>query len=88
MSSIPFSARRRLCSTFNVQEVGQLRAALQGAGVEFTIKQDSQNGSFFGIGLQLVPPPLNTLSMSMRTTLSWLKAPFRVPSDNRKERRT
>jgi hypothetical protein len=32
MSSIPFFARRRLCSTFNAQEVGQLRAALQGAG--------------------------------------------------------
>ena len=47
MSSIPFFARRRLCSTFNAQEVGQLRAALQ---------QDRQNGSFFGIGLQLVPP--------------------------------
>ena len=47
---------RRLCSTFNAQEVGQLRAALQGAGVEFVIQQDRQNGSFFGIGLQLVPP--------------------------------
>ena len=34
MSSIPFFARRRLCSTFNAQEVGQLRAALQDAGVE------------------------------------------------------
>ena len=56
MSSIPFFARRRLCSTFNAQEVGQLRAALQGAGVEFVIQQDRQNGSFFGIGLQLVPP--------------------------------
>ena len=32
MSSIPFFARRRLCSTFNAQVVGQLRAALQGAG--------------------------------------------------------
>ena len=31
-------------------------AALQGAGVEFVIQQDRQNGSFFGIGLQLVPP--------------------------------
>ena len=56
MSSIPFCARRRLCSTFNAQEVGQLRAALQDAGVEFIIRQDRQNGSFFGIGLQLVPP--------------------------------
>ena len=50
MSSIPFFARRRLCSTFNAKEVGQLRAALQGAGVEFVIQQDRQNGSFFGIG--------------------------------------
>ena len=33
-----------------------LRAALQDAGVEFIIRQDRQNGSFFGIGLQLVPP--------------------------------
>ena len=40
----------------NAQEVGQLRAALQDAGVEFIIRQDRQNGSFFGIGLQLVPP--------------------------------
>ena len=56
MSSIPFFARRRLCSTFNAQEVGQLRAALQAAGVEFIIQQNRQNGSFFGIGLQLVPP--------------------------------
>ena len=48
--------RRKLLSTFNAQEIGQIRAALQRAGVEFTIKQDSQNGSFFGIGLQLVPP--------------------------------
>ena len=32
MSSIPFFARRRLCSTFNAQEVGQLRAALQEIG--------------------------------------------------------
>ena len=63
MSSIPFFARRRLCSTFNAQEVGQLRAALQDAGVEFVITQDSRPvggfsgyGSFFGIGLQLVPP--------------------------------
>ena len=31
MSSIPFFARRRLCSTFNAQEVGQLRAALHEA---------------------------------------------------------
>ena len=50
MSSIPFSARRRLCSTFNVQEVGQLRAALQGAGVEFTIKQDSHPVGGTGYG--------------------------------------
>ena len=55
MSSIPFFARRRLCSTFNAQDVGQLRAALQDAWVEFIIRQDRQNGSFFGIGLQLVP---------------------------------
>ena len=56
MSDVPFFARRKLYSTFNAQEVGQLRAALQGAGVEFVIQQDRQNGSFFGIGLQLVPP--------------------------------
>ena len=29
MSSIPFFARRRLCSTFNAQEVGQLRASVE-----------------------------------------------------------
>ena len=29
MSTIPLLARRRLCNTFNAQEVGQLRAALQ-----------------------------------------------------------
>ena len=51
MSSIPFFARRRLCSTFNAQEVGQLRAALQGAGVEFVITQDSRPvGGFSGYG--------------------------------------
>ena len=51
MSSIPFFARRRLCSTFNAQEVGQLRAALQGAGVEFVITQDSRPvGGFSGSG--------------------------------------
>ena len=66
MSSIPFFARRRLCSTFNAQEVGQLRAALQGAGVEFVIQQDRQNGSFFGIGLQLVPPSASSRSHSLR----------------------
>mgnify|MGYP006879780501 CR=1 FL=1 len=37
MSTIPLLARRRLCNTFNAQEVGQLRAALQDAGVEFVI---------------------------------------------------
>lgn len=42
MSSIPLFARRKLYSTFNTQEVGQLRAALQGAGVEFVITQDSR----------------------------------------------
>ena len=31
-------------------------ADLKAAGVEFVIQQDRQNGSFFGIGLQLVPP--------------------------------
>ena len=31
MSTIPLLARRRLCNTFNAQEVGQLRAALQDA---------------------------------------------------------
>ena len=51
MSSIPFFARRRLCSTFNAQEVGQLRAALQDAGVEFVITQDSRPvGGFSGYG--------------------------------------
>ena len=45
MSSIPFFARRRLCSTFNAQEVGQ------GAGVEFVITQDSRPvGGFSGYG--------------------------------------
>ncbi len=39
MSTIPLLARRRLCNTFNAQEVGQLRAALQDAGVEFVITQ-------------------------------------------------
>ena len=56
MSSIPFFARRRLCSTFNAQEVGQLRAALQDAGVEFIIRQDRQNGSFFGHRPAVGPP--------------------------------
>lgn len=55
MSSIPFFARRRLCSTFNAQEVGQLRAALQAAGVVFIIKQDLHTGPFFGAGLQAAP---------------------------------
>ena len=50
MSSIPFSARRRLCSTFNAQEIGQIRAALQEAGVEFTIKQDSHPVGGTGYG--------------------------------------
>ena len=50
MSSIPFSARRRLCSTFNAQEIGQIRAALQEAGVEFTIKQDSRPVGGTGYG--------------------------------------
>ncbi len=45
MSSIP-SLPAAGCSTFNAQEVGQLRAALQDAGVEFIIRQDRQNGSF------------------------------------------
>ena len=35
MSTIPLLARRRLCNTFNAQEVGQLRAALQDAGVSY-----------------------------------------------------
>ena len=50
MSSIPFSARRRLCSTFNAQEIGQIRAALQGAGVEFVIQQDLHTGGVAGFG--------------------------------------
>ena len=51
MSSIPLFARRKLYSTFNTQEVGQLRAALQGAGVEFVITQDSRPvGGFSGYG--------------------------------------
>ena len=55
MSSIPFSARRRLCSTFNAQEIGQISAALQGAGVKFVIQQDLHTGPFFGLGLQSGP---------------------------------
>ncbi len=48
---IPLLARRRLCNTFNAQEVGQLRAALQDAGVEFVITQDSRPvGGFSGYG--------------------------------------
>ena len=51
MSTIPLLARRRLCNTFNAQEVGQLRAALQDAGVEFVITQDSRPvGGFSGYG--------------------------------------
>ena len=51
MSSIPLFARRKLYSTFNAQEVGQLRAALQDAGVEFVITQDSRpGGGFSGYG--------------------------------------
>ena len=49
MSTIPLLARRRLCNTFNAQEVGQLRAALQDAGVEFVITQDNRPvGGFSG----------------------------------------
>lgn len=51
MSSIPLFARRKLYSTFNAQEVGQLRAALQDAGVEFVITRDSRPvGGFSGYG--------------------------------------
>ena len=47
MSTIPLLARRRLCNTFNAQ----LRAALQDAGVEFVITQDSRPvGGFSGYG--------------------------------------
>ncbi|MFR2331626.1 MAG: hypothetical protein ACLS63_01210 [Flavonifractor plautii] len=47
----PLFARRRLWYTFNAQEVGQLRAALQDAGVEFVITQDSRPvGGFSGYG--------------------------------------
>ena len=42
--------RRKLLSTFNAQEIGQVRAALQGAGVEFTIKQDSHPVGGTGYG--------------------------------------
>ena len=47
---IPPLDRRKLLSTFNAQEVGQIRAALQGAGVEFTIKQDSHPVGGTGYG--------------------------------------
>ena len=58
MSSIPLFARRKLYSTFNTQEVGQLRAALQGAGVEFVITQDSRP---VGDSPAMEPPaPLST----------------------------
>lgn len=50
MSDVPFFARRKLYSTYSAQEVGQLRAALQGAGVEFTIKQDSHPVGGTGYG--------------------------------------
>ena len=42
--------RRKLLSTFNAQEIGQIRAALQRAGVEFTIKQDSHPVGGTGYG--------------------------------------
>ena len=58
MSMIPLLARRRLCNTFNAQEVGQLRAALQDAGVEFVITQDSRPvGGFSGYGTLRPSPP-------------------------------
>ena len=74
MSTIPLLARRRLCNTFNAQEVGQLRAALQDAGVEFVITQDSRPvGGFSGYGtsgpaLHLGPaqPPSSTRYMCTR----------------------
>ena len=57
MSTIPLLARRRLCNTFNAQEVGQLRAALQDAGVEFVITQDSRPvGGFSGYGTSGAAP--------------------------------
>ena len=55
MSNVPFFARRKLYSTYSAQEVGQLRAALQGAGVKFVIQQDLHTGPFFGAGLQSGP---------------------------------
>ena len=55
MSDVPFFARRKLYSTYSAQEVGQLRAALQGAGVKFVIQQDLHTGPFFGLGLQSGP---------------------------------
>ena len=63
MSTIPLLARRRLCNTFNAQEVGQLRAALQGAGNGLIVTPkdiDSQVGDLskviaYGINLALQP---------------------------------
>ena len=93
MSTIPLLARRRLCNTFNAQEVGQLRAALQGAGVEFVITQDSRPvGGFSGYGtsgpaLHLGPaqPPSSTRYMCTRMIWPWPRAPYRAPSDSSTE---
>ena len=63
MSSIPFFARRRLCSTFNAQEVGQLRAALQGAGNGLIVtpkdidSQVSDLSHIIGYGISLALQP-------------------------------
>lgn len=42
--------RRKLLSTFNAQEIGQIRAALQEAGVEFIVQQDSRPVGGTGYG--------------------------------------
>ena len=93
MSSIPFFSRRRLCSTFNAQEVGQLRAALQGAGVEFVITQDSRPvGGFSGYGtsgpalhLGAGAAPFESRYMCTRMIWPWPRAPYRAPSDSSTE---
>ena len=42
--------RRKLLSTFNAQEIGQIRAALQRAGVEFTRLRQCHVGHHPGRG--------------------------------------
>ena len=81
MSTIPLLARRRLCNTFNAQEVGQLRAALQDAGVEFVITQDSRPvGGFSGYGTS--GPALH---LGAGAAPFEYRAPYRAPSDSSTE---